>query len=33
MWHDEDVVFDQVTPEWKDFCEHMLEFAVPDDIL
>jgi ankyrin repeat protein len=33
MWHDEDVLFDQVTPEWRDFCEGELEFAVPSDVL
>ena len=32
MWHGEDVVFDQVTPEWQQFCTDVLEFQVPDDI-
>lgn len=33
MWHGEDVVFDQVTPEWKAFCQDELEFAIPEDLL
>lgn len=33
MWHGEAVVFDDVTPEWKGFCEEVLEFAVPEDLL
>lgn len=33
MWHGEDVVFDDVTPEWQRFCEVELEFAVPEDLL
>lgn len=28
---DENIVFDEVTPEWQDFCENTLKFAVPDD--
>jgi len=27
---DENVTFDQVTPEWTEFCESKLEFQVPD---
>ena len=27
---DENIIFDSVTPEWKDFCENMLHFQVPD---
>lgn len=33
MWHGEDVVFDDVTPEWRQFCEEELEFAIPEDLL
>lgn len=33
MWHGEDVVFDDVTPEWRRFCEEELEFAIPEDLL
>ena len=32
IWHNEDVVFDQVTPEWKEFCVNSLKFKVPDDL-
>jgi len=32
MWHNEDVIFDQVSPEWKEFCANVLEFKVPDDL-
>jgi len=28
---DEDIVFDDVTPEWKTFCEVTLEFQVPEE--
>jgi uncharacterized protein len=31
MWHNEDVLFDDVTPEWQDFCRNVLCFKVPDD--
>lgn len=30
---DEDIVFDDVTPEWKDFCTAKLQFAIPEDVL
>jgi hypothetical protein len=30
IYRDEDVLFDVVTPEWKEFCERVLKFAVPD---
>jgi len=33
MWHGEDVVFDEVTPDWRVFCETKLEFAIPEDLL
>jgi hypothetical protein len=32
MWHDEAVVFDEITPEWRAFCEQQLAFAVPADL-
>ena len=32
MWHDENVIFDQVTPEWKEFCDTVLDFKIPDDL-
>ena len=32
MWHDENVIFNQVTPEWKAFCDSTLGFKVPDDL-
>lgn len=32
MWHNENVIFDQVTPEWSQFCENSLGFKVPDDL-
>jgi uncharacterized protein len=32
MWPNEDVVFDQVTPEWQEFCSTTLRFKVPDDL-
>lgn len=27
---DENIVFNEVTPEWTDFCENTLKFKVPD---
>jgi hypothetical protein len=32
MWADEDVIFDKVTEQWKDFCTTELEFVVPDSL-
>lgn len=32
MWHGENVIFDRVTPEWKEFCTQVLGFKVPDDL-
>ena len=29
---DEDVVFDNVTPQWIDFCRHTLDFEIPADV-
>ncbi|MBC8229638.1 ankyrin repeat domain-containing protein [bacterium] len=31
MWHNENIIFNQVTPEWKEFCINELKFKVPDD--
>ena len=33
MWHGEDIVFDEVTPDWRVFCERDLEFDIPEDLL
>ncbi len=27
---DEDIVFDQITDEWQDFCHQQLKFEIPD---
>lgn len=32
MWHNENVIFNQVTPEWVEFCTTSLKFKVPDDL-
>jgi hypothetical protein len=32
IWRAENVIFDHVTPEWKDFCAKVLRFRVPDDM-
>jgi hypothetical protein len=32
MWHNEDVIFDRVTPAWEEFCRDVLKFKVPDDL-
>jgi ankyrin repeat protein len=32
MWYNENVIFNQVTPEWKEFCANVLEFKAPDDL-
>lgn len=32
IWTGEDVIFDNVTDQWKDFCNNELRFAVPDSI-
>ena len=32
IWANEDVVFDKVTDQWKNFCTSELQFAVPDDL-
>src|SRR5262249_39720893 len=32
MWENENVVFNQLTPEWMEFCSSKLDFKVPDDL-
>jgi hypothetical protein len=32
MWHGENVIFNQVTAEWKEFCAGALKFKAPDDL-
>jgi hypothetical protein len=32
IFFDEDVVFDNITPQWIDFCKHTLNFEVPADV-
>jgi len=32
IWRDRDVIFEQVTPQWKEFCDEVLRFKVPDDL-
>lgn len=32
IWTGEDVIFDRVTDQWKDFCNNELRFAVPDSL-
>ena len=32
MWHNENVIFNDVTPEWKKFCAEVLKFNVPTDL-
>ena len=29
---DEEIVFDQVSPEWRDFCENTLNFKISEDV-
>lgn len=33
MWHDESVIYNEVTPAWQEYCEKKLEFAIPEDLL
>lgn len=33
MWHGEDILIGDVTPDWKEFCVSSLGFAVPPDLL
>ncbi len=30
IFADQNIIFDQVTPEWKDFCANILKFRIPD---
>jgi hypothetical protein len=30
IFKDENIIFDQVTPEWKDFCHTVLGLEIPD---
>jgi hypothetical protein len=32
VWRNENVLFNEVTPEWKEFCSTMLRFSIPDDL-
>jgi uncharacterized protein len=32
MWRHQDVIFDQVTPEWVEFCRERLRFVVPAEL-
>jgi uncharacterized protein len=32
IWSNEDIIFNSVTPEWRDFCDSQLGFKVPDDL-
>jgi ankyrin repeat protein len=32
MWHNENIIFDQVDFAWKEFCANTLKFEVPDDL-
>lgn len=30
--HHDSVLFAHVTPQWQDFCTHLLKFAIPEDM-
>jgi ankyrin repeat protein len=32
MWHGENVIFNQVTPDWEKYCREALNFNPPDDL-
>lgn len=32
MWHNENVIYNDITPEWEEFCATKLDFKVPDDL-
>jgi uncharacterized protein len=32
MWHNENVIFNRVGPDWQEFCHSILSFKVPDDL-
>jgi hypothetical protein len=31
--HDEDIVFNEISPEWIEFCKTELEFSIPEDLI
>jgi hypothetical protein len=33
LWPGENIIFDQVTPDWEEFCRTRLNFAVNEDLL
>jgi ankyrin repeat protein len=33
VWHDENIIFNAITPEWIHFCETELNFAIPAELL
>jgi uncharacterized protein len=32
MWHNENVIYNRVGPDWEEFCQAALSFKVPDDL-
>ncbi|RPI76827.1 MAG: hypothetical protein EHM45_11580 [Desulfobacteraceae bacterium] len=30
IYKDQNIIFDQVTPEWKSFCDEVLKFEIPE---
>ena len=32
MWRNRNIIFNQVSPEWQEFCANTLNFKVPDDL-
>ncbi len=30
IFKDENIIFNNITPEWKDFCTNVLKFSIPD---
>ena len=32
VWHNENVIFNNVDPDWEEFCANSLGFKVPDDL-
>jgi uncharacterized protein len=32
MWHNENIIFNRITPEWQAFCIETLQFQVPTDL-
>lgn len=33
LWRGENVIFDDVSPQWEEFCRRELELVIPDDLL